>query len=256
VGVALGASGTPAARAAADLVVTDDRLETIIDAIVEGRAMWRSIRDALAILVGGNLGEIGFTVAASVASRRPPLSARQLLLVNLLTDLAPAMAIALRPPTDKTPETLLREGPEASLGAALSRDITMRAAATAAGATGGWAAARVTGSASRASTVGLVALVGTQLGQTLATAGRSPLVVATGLGSAAALATIVQTPGLSHFFGCRPLGPLDWLQATTPAALATAGSVVAERLLRARGASTADTQRAQVTRDPHHPKEV
>jgi cation-transporting ATPase I len=37
------------------LVVLDDRIETVIDAIVEGRAMWASVRDALAILIGGNL---------------------------------------------------------------------------------------------------------------------------------------------------------------------------------------------------------
>jgi phage gp37-like protein len=38
------------------MVVTNDRLETIVDAVVEGRAMWSSVRDALGILVGGNLG--------------------------------------------------------------------------------------------------------------------------------------------------------------------------------------------------------
>ena len=46
-GIALGGRGSPAAREAADLVVLDDRIETVIDAIVEGRAMWASVRDAL-----------------------------------------------------------------------------------------------------------------------------------------------------------------------------------------------------------------
>lgn len=69
VGIALGKRGTPAARAAADVVVTDDRLETILDVLVEGRAMWASVRTALGILVGGNLGEIVFTlVVSSLAS--------------------------------------------------------------------------------------------------------------------------------------------------------------------------------------------
>src|SRR5262249_28278018 len=62
VGIALGRRGTPAARAAADLVVGDDRLETIISAVVEGRAMWRSVRQAIGILIGGNVGEIGYTL--------------------------------------------------------------------------------------------------------------------------------------------------------------------------------------------------
>ena len=101
VGVALGRGASPAARDAADIVVTDDRIETLIDAIAEGRALWGSIREALAVLVGGNLGEIGFTGLASLFSRQAPLQPRQFLLVNLLTDLAPAVAIAVRPPTDQ-----------------------------------------------------------------------------------------------------------------------------------------------------------
>ena len=72
------------ADAAADLVVTDDRLETILAALVEGRAMWASVREALGVLVGGNLGEIGFTVLGASTTGTSPLTARQLLLVNLL----------------------------------------------------------------------------------------------------------------------------------------------------------------------------
>src|SRR3712207_1728504 len=61
-GIGLGARATPAAREAADLGVTDDRIETITDAIVEGRGTWSSVRAAMAILLGGNLGEIAFTL--------------------------------------------------------------------------------------------------------------------------------------------------------------------------------------------------
>ena len=232
VGVALGRRGTSSARDAADLVVTDDRLETIIDALAEGRAMWGSVRSAIGILVGGNLGEIGFTVVSSLFSRRAPMNARQFLLVNLVTDLAPALAVAVRPPADTTAETLLREGPESSLGASLTRDLILRAVATTAGATSAWGIARMTSTAGRASTVGLVALVGTQLGQTLvAGGGRSPTVVLTAVSSAAALVAVVQTPGLSHFFGCRPIGPLGWATATGCSAAGTLGAAIAHRRL-------------------------
>lgn len=220
VGIALGRRAAPAARAAADLVVTDDRLETIIAALTEGRGMWASVRQALGILVGGNLGEIGFTVLGAAVTGSSPLSARQLLLVNLLTDLAPAMTIALRKP-DADATTLLAEGPEASLGAALTRDITQRAITTAAAATTAWTAARLTGRARRARTVALAALVGTQLGQTVATGRSSPAVVGTSLGSAALLGAVIQTPGVSQFFGCTPLGPLGWTIAGTAATVAT-----------------------------------
>jgi hypothetical protein len=70
----------------------------------------------------------------------------------------------------------------------------------------------------------LAALVGTQLGQTLLVGGRNPVVLATGLGSTAALAAIVQTPGVSQFFGCTPMGPFAWL---TVAGCATGTTVLA-----------------------------
>ncbi|HWC37632.1 MAG TPA: cation-transporting P-type ATPase, partial [Acidimicrobiales bacterium] len=224
-GVALGRRGTPAARAAADLVVTDDRIETIIDAIVEGRAMWASVRDALAILVGGNLGEVAFTLAGTAISGRSPLSARQLLLVNLLTDMVPAMAIALQPPATTSPEALLHEGPEASLGGALARQIALRAATTAGGATAAWLVASGTGRPARARTVGLVAVVGTQMGQTIVAGRRSPAVIASALASAGLLVPIVQVPPVSRFFGCTPLGPVGWATAIGSAASATSVSI-------------------------------
>jgi magnesium-transporting ATPase (P-type) len=213
-------------------VVSDDRLETIIAALVEGRAMWTSVREALAILLGGNLGEIGFSVLAAAATGRSPLTARQLLLVNLLTDLAPALAIAVRAPRPSATDSLLGQGPNGSLGAALTRDMAVRAATTGLGATGAWVAARLTGSSRRASTVALAALVGTQLGQTLATGGLNRGVLAASLGSAAVLAGTIQTPGLSGFFGCRPLGPIGWGIATGSAAAATGLNAALTRWLR------------------------
>ncbi|MEU6037025.1 HAD-IC family P-type ATPase [Actinomadura sp. NPDC047616] len=222
VGIALGRRGTPAAQAAADLVVSDDRLETIIAALIEGRAMWSSVRHALGILLGGNLGEIAFTVLGAALTGRSPLNTRQLLLVNLLTDLAPALAIALRPPSRYDIAHLLREGPDVSFGKPLTQEMTIRALATTAGAAGAWLAARLTGRHRRAATVALAALVGTQLGQTLLIGGADRNVLAAGLGSAALLAAVIQTPIVSGFFGCTPLGPVGWSIALGSA---TAGSI-------------------------------
>ncbi|WP_158850162.1 cation-translocating P-type ATPase [Saccharothrix deserti] len=221
VGIALGARATPAAREAADLVVTDDRIETITDAIVEGRGTWSSVRAALSILLGGNLGEIAFTLAAGLLSTRDTLNARQLLLINLLTDVLPALAIAVRPPPHTTPEQLLAEGPDASLGASLTRDIYARAATTAGAAMLGWLLARPVSTPGQAGTTALVTLVGAQLGQTVAVRGRTPLVVAAGVGSLLALVAFVQVPGVSQFFGNQPLWPHQWFIAlvTTAAAI-------------------------------------
>ncbi|MGW7332932.1 cation-translocating P-type ATPase, partial [Streptomyces sp. NPDC054840] len=210
VGIALGRRGTPSATAAADLVVTDDRLETIVAALMEGRAMWTSVRAALAILIGGNLGEVTFSVLASAITGSTPLNARQIMLVNLLTDLAPSLAIAVREPSEQTGERLLAEGPHRSLGVSLTQEMLLRGVITAAGAGLAWTAARLTGRGRRASTVSLAAVVGTQLAQTLIAGGTDRNVLIAGLGSAAVLAAIIQTPGPSQFFGCTPLGPVAW----------------------------------------------
>ncbi len=232
VGVALHGRGTGAAREAADVVVTDDRLETIIDAIVEGRAMWASVRDAVSVLVGGNLGEIGFTLGTGAIARSgSALGPRQLLLVNLFTDLLPSLALAVRPPTVRDPVALLHEGPDKSLGSALTRDTLIRAGATASAATGAWLAARATGTRGRAGTVALASLVNTQLAQTVAAGWRSPLVLGASAISAAGLAAMISTPGVSHFFGCRPLGPIGWSIALGSSALGTAGGLAASAIM-------------------------
>ncbi|HTV24832.1 MAG TPA: HAD-IC family P-type ATPase [Polyangiaceae bacterium] len=230
-GIAIGEHGTQAARGAADVVLMDGRVETLVDAIVEGRAMWASVRDAVSILLGGNLGEIGFTLGVGLIEGRPPLNARQLLLVNLLTDVAPAMAIALRPPSPDSLEVLATLTPEETLGRPLNRQIAARAVATTLGASGAWIVARFTGSRDRARTVALAALVGSQLGQTLRSGGSSRPVVVTSLLSTAALATVIQTPGLSHFFGCRPLGPIGWGTAIVASIAATRFASAADRVL-------------------------
>ncbi len=232
VGVALGLHGTNAAKQAADVVVTDDRIETITAAIAEGRAMWASVRDAIAMLLGGNIGEVAFTVGGGLfLPGGSPLNARQLLLVNLLTDMVPSLALAVRRPRAATADVLLREGPDVSLGAVLTRDIMIRCGLTAAAGLAAWTGGAMTGvSPRRAGTVALVGLVGAQLGQTLAAGWRSPLVVGASVGSAAVLAAVIQTPGVSHFFGCRPLGPVGWSIGLSAAAAAGLGAPVASRI--------------------------
>ena len=261
VGVALGGRATPAARHAADVVVTDDRLETIIAAIIEGRAMWSSVRDALSILLGGNLGELSYALIVGGVMGSSPLNARQTLLVNLLTDLLPAAAIASRPPRHLTPEALLDAGPDVALGSALTDEVITRAISTCAGATAAWAIGRATGRRRRANTIGLVALVGTQLGQTVLTGGADPLVVGSMVASTAALVGVVQTPVVSQFFGCTPLGPMGWTVATGAATAGTAMSVGLPwmvRSVRARVSGHGETRHDDLAEQPlgEHEREL
>ncbi|MEE1941180.1 cation-translocating P-type ATPase [Streptomyces sp. TRM 70361] len=259
VGIALGRRGTPAATAAADLVVSDDRLETIIAALLEGRAMWGSVRDALAILVGGNLGEVAFSVLAAALTGSSPLNARQIMLVNLLTDLAPALAIAVREPAVEDSERLLSEGPDRSLGSGLTQEVLLRGATTTLGAGLAWGAARLTGRGRRASTVALASVVGTQLAQTLLTGGLDRNVLLAGLGSAAVLMGVIQTPGVSQFFGCTPLGPVAWgitlSSITTATLLGAAATPLVRRLAAESGEGTGPDAAAAERPDESAPEE-
>jgi cation-transporting P-type ATPase I len=238
VGVGVSGAESPAARTAADLVLTDQDLTRLVDAIAEGRAMWARVRDAVSVLVGGNAGEVAFTVLGTVFGGRSPLGTRQLLLVNLLTDMFPALAVAVSSPRAAAPEdsdggplaghpleAVLRAGPQRGFTDAVRRAVLVRGAATTVGATGAWATGRFTGLHRRASTMGLAALITTQLGQTAWAGRRSPLVLGTAAGSLAVLVAVVQIPGASQFFGCTPLDPLAWL---TVLGWAAVGTVTAE----------------------------
>lgn len=227
VGVAMGEHCAPAARQAADVVIADGDLTTLISAVLEGRALWRSVRAALALLLGGNLGEVAFTVASSAVAGVAALSPRQLLVVNLMTDVAPALAVATRPPGPYVSSELVGEGPERSLGAQLERAILLRAGITSTATAAAWGLGWLGGDRESASTTALVTLVGAQLGQTLVSGITHPPVVASCIGSAAVLAAMVQTPGLSHLVGCVPLRPTQWAVAAAASAAAVAASVSA-----------------------------
>ncbi|MDT5087942.1 MAG: cation-transporting P-type ATPase [Mycobacterium sp.] len=267
VGIGVSGRGSSAARGAADIVLTDDDLGVLLDTLVEGRGMWAGVRDAVTILVGGNVGEVLFTIiGTALGSGRAPVGTRQLLLVNLLTDMFPALAVAVTPQFEEpdadeyeTDEEALQArrayqrsvltGPTPSLDAELMRQIVTRGAVTAIGATAAWAIGRWTpGTERRTSTMGLTALVTTQLAQTLLTRRHSPLVVATALGSSAVLVAIVQTPGVSHFFGCTPLGPVAWAGVVGSTAAATGLSVLAPNWL-AKTAGMVQPELAEATAD-------
>ncbi|GAT80085.1 transport ATPase [Streptomyces sp. F-3] len=235
IGVGISARGSAAARNAADIVLTDDDLTVLIDAIGEGRALWHSVADAIAILIGGNAGEVGFGLLGTLLSGTAPLSTRQMLLVNLFTDLFPAMAVAVTPKQggEQAQSAAPEDAAGGVLGDALIRQIRHRALTTCLGALTAWLFGRFTpGTHRRSGTMALCGVVGTQLAQTLLDRRDSRLVRGTSLGSAAALVALVQTPGVSRALGCTPLGPLAWTGVLLAIALALAGQRVLPRLER------------------------
>lgn len=99
IGVAMGRAGSDVAKEAADMVVTDDNLVTIVSAVREGRGIYDNIRKVVDYLVAGNLSEICVVVVTMLLfpALGVPLLPLQLLWMNLLTDGLPALALAVDP---------------------------------------------------------------------------------------------------------------------------------------------------------------
>ncbi len=222
VGVGVVARGSDPARTAADVMLLDGRIDALLDAIDEGHQLWRRVHSAVSVLLGGNAGEIAFALITTLLTGDSALNTRQMLLVNLLTDALPAAALAV---SDQS-----RTGEVYHDEAALWREIGVRGVATTGGATAAWLLARPLGTAGHASTVALIGLVGTQLMQTLIDSS-SRAVVLTSVGSLAAMAGVISTPGLSRLFGCTPVGPVGWSQGLLAAAGATALSAFAPQVM-------------------------
>jgi magnesium-transporting ATPase (P-type) len=102
VGVSMGRGGTEAAREASDLVLTNDDFATIIAAIREGRAIADNIRKFVAFLLSANLGEVVLFAVAILAGLGAPMTVVQVLVVNVITDGLPAVALARDPASPTT----------------------------------------------------------------------------------------------------------------------------------------------------------
>jgi Ca2+-transporting ATPase len=110
IGVAMGRSGTEAAREAATIVLTDDDFATIVAAVAEGRRIGDNIRKFVAFLVSANFGEVLVFAVAVTAGMGAPLAVIQVLLVNLVTDGLPALALARDPGMPETMHSPPRRG--------------------------------------------------------------------------------------------------------------------------------------------------
>jgi Ca2+-transporting ATPase len=97
IGVAMGITGTDVSREAAAMILTDDNFHSIVAAVEEGRGIYSNIKKYLMYLLSANIGEIGLIAATSLIGLPLPLSAVQILYVNLATDGLPALALAVDP---------------------------------------------------------------------------------------------------------------------------------------------------------------
>lgn len=95
IGVAMGITGTDVAKESADMVLTDDNYASIVAAVEQGRIIYDNIRKFVFFLLSSNVAEIMVIFLATLAGLPSPLTVIQLLWLNLLTDGAPALALAM-----------------------------------------------------------------------------------------------------------------------------------------------------------------
>ncbi|MBC7877897.1 MAG: cation-translocating P-type ATPase [Anaerolineales bacterium] len=97
IGIAMGITGTDVTKEAAAMMLTDDNFASIVAAVEEGRGVFENIKKYLMYLLSTNIGEIGLMVGATLLGLPLPLTAVQILYVNLATDGLPALALAVDP---------------------------------------------------------------------------------------------------------------------------------------------------------------
>ncbi len=121
IGVAMGITGTDVAKETADMVLTDDNYASIVAAVEQGRIIYSNIRKFVFFLLSSNVAEIMIIFLATLAGLPAPLTAIQLLWLNLITDGAPALALAV----EKGDPDIMQQQPRAKSEPIVNRSMML-----------------------------------------------------------------------------------------------------------------------------------
>ncbi|MGE5727875.1 MAG: cation-translocating P-type ATPase [Gemmatimonas sp.] len=237
IGIAMGGRGTDVAKDAADIVLQDDRLETVGAAIEEGRVIYDNIQKAVVFLFSTNIAEVMVLLLAGIAALPPPLLPLQILWLNLVTDTFPAIALALEPARSR----LMRAEPRRQRAPILSRAALGSIALSGALITAASLAAYVWARGSdehrvHASTIAWMTLALSQLLHVGNVRSDAPVTTAAGaLGNVYAIGAVlvgialqllaVQVPSLARALLVQPLSLQEWMVVI---ALAVAPAIIGQ----------------------------
>ena len=252
IGVAMGITGTDVTKETADMVLTDDNYASIVSAIEEGRIIYSNIRKFVFFLVACNVGEILIIFLSMLAGLPIPLSPIQLLLLNLVTDGAPALALGL----EKGEPDIMRRPPRPTAEPVINRDMRLSIIVIALADTVAvllsftWALSRFPGNLVAAQTVAFATLVCSELLRAYTSRSETYsifsigifsnrwMVLATG-GSFLLLLILIYVPFLQPFVDTVPLSLLDWVEMIPFMFIAPTAAEIIKIYLRRRMAKTA-----------------
>jgi len=126
IGISMGESGTDVAKEASAIILSDDNYATIVAAIEEGRGIFENIRKFIRYLLGCNTGEVLTMLLAAALNLPLPLIAVQILLMNLVTDGLPAIALSLDPVSPRVMQRPPRPLSEGVVNSGLLKTILLQ----------------------------------------------------------------------------------------------------------------------------------
>jgi Ca2+-transporting ATPase len=107
IGIAMGLTGSEVAKAASDMILTDDKFSSIVEAVELGRTIYANLRKFVMYLIGTNWSQVLVILIAVLIGMPAPLEPLQILFINLITDSAPAIALSI----EKAEANVMRERP-------------------------------------------------------------------------------------------------------------------------------------------------